>query len=141
MNDSFIDSNVFIYLLDETGDPRRAMAETVVFNALAQGDSCISFQVVQETLSVYTQRAPRLVAPADAGHFFNQFLDPLWTVMPSAALYRRALSLQARYGYHFYDSLIIAAALEAGCRRLLTEDLQDGQTVEGLTIENPFAGL
>ena len=38
----------------------------------------------------------------------------------------------------FYDSLIVAAALEAGCTRLLSEDLQHGQQIEGLTIENPF---
>jgi len=42
------------------------------------------------------------------------------------------------YRYGFYDSLIIAAALEAGCTRLLTEDMQDGQRIETLTIENPF---
>jgi predicted nucleic acid-binding protein len=42
------------------------------------------------------------------------------------------------YRYRFYDSLIIAAALASGCIRLLSEDLQDGQRIEGLTIENPF---
>ena len=77
----------------------------------------------------------------DAGRFFDRFLEPLWTVMPSASLYLRAFSIRARYRYGFYDSLIIAAALEAGCRRLLTEDMQAGQTIEGLTIENPFAGV
>ena len=139
MSDRFIDSNVFVYLIDETGDPRRGVAESVVLEALRQGDTCISFQVVQETLNVYTQRAPRLVAPADAGRFFDRFLQPLWTVMPTAELYRRALAIQARYRYHFYDSLIIAAALEGGCARLLTEDMQHGQVIDGLTIENPFA--
>jgi len=138
MSDSFIDTNVFVYLIDETGDPRRDVAETLVLDALRQRVACISFQVVQETLSVYTQRALRLVSAADAGRFFDRFLEPLWTVMPSAALYRRALTIQARYRYHFYDSLIIASALEAGCKRLLTEDMQSGQMIEGLTIENPF---
>lgn len=59
-------------------------------------------------------------------------------VMPSSALYGRALELQARYHYSFYDSLILAAALESGCTRVLSEDLQDCQRIEGLTIENPF---
>ena len=57
---------------------------------------------------------------------------------PSAALYTTALHLKARWQLAFYDSLIVAAALEAGCKRLLTEDLQDGQRIEGLRIENPF---
>ena len=58
--------------------------------------------------------------------------------MPSHALYRRALEIQARYRYGFYDSLIIAAALEAGCQRLLSEDMQHGQQIEHLRIVNPF---
>ncbi|WP_411728328.1 PIN domain-containing protein [Methyloglobulus sp.] len=58
--------------------------------------------------------------------------------MPSLALYRRGLDLQSRFGFSFYDSLIVAAALESDCTRLYTEDLQHGQKIEGLTIENPF---
>ena len=58
--------------------------------------------------------------------------------MPSHALYRRALEIQTRYGYGFYDSLIIAAALEAGCQHLLSEDMQHGQQIEQLRIVNPF---
>jgi predicted nucleic acid-binding protein len=53
-------------------------------------------------------------------------------------LYQRALDIQARYHYGFYDALIIAAALDAGCTRLYSEDLQHGQRIERLTIENPF---
>jgi predicted nucleic acid-binding protein len=53
-------------------------------------------------------------------------------------LYQRALDIQARYHFGFYDALIIAAALEAGCTRLYSEDLQHGQRIERLTIENPF---
>jgi predicted nucleic acid-binding protein len=52
-----------------------------------------------------------------------------------------ALDLQTRYRYGFYDSLVIAAALDAGCTRLYSEDLQDGQRIEGLTVENPFREL
>jgi predicted nucleic acid-binding protein len=59
--------------------------------------------------------------------------------MPSTALYIRAVEVRTRYRYSFYDSLIIAAALEAGCTRLYSEDLQHGQRIERLTIVNPFA--
>jgi predicted nucleic acid-binding protein len=50
----------------------------------------------------------------------------------------KALYLAERYGYSIFDSLIIAAALHAGARTLYSEDMQDGQTIEGLTIRNPF---
>ncbi len=70
--------------------------------------------------------------------FLQQVLVPLWRISPSQALYDRALDLQARYRFGFYDALIIAAALDAGCTRLYSEALKDGQQIEGLTIENPF---
>ena len=55
------------------------------------------------------------------------------------ATHEMALRLATRDGFAFYDALIVAAALEAGCGTLLTEDMQDGRTVEGrLTIRNPF---
>ena len=59
-------------------------------------------------------------------------------MFPSFALYERAISLQERWRFTFYDSLIIAAALEASCEVLYTEDLQDGQEIESLTIVDPF---
>jgi predicted nucleic acid-binding protein len=58
--------------------------------------------------------------------------------MPIQKLYLRALDIQDRYHFGFYDSLIVSAALQAGCNRLYSEDLQHRQRIEGLTIENPF---
>ena len=60
-------------------------------------------------------------------------------ILPTPELYRSGLRVQARYGYRFYDSLVVAAALQAGCTTLYSEDMQDGQRIEGLTIRNPFA--
>ena len=57
----------------------------------------------------------------------------------TAATHEAALGIAERLGYQVYDSLIIASALEAGCATLYSEDMQDGQVVEGrLTIRNPF---
>jgi len=65
-------------------------------------------------------------------------LAPLLRVSASVALYQRALDVQARWRFGFHDSLIVAAALTAGCTRLLSEDLQHGQRIETLTIHDPF---
>jgi predicted nucleic acid-binding protein len=65
-------------------------------------------------------------------------LSPLLRIYPSVVLYRRSLNIQSRYQYSFYDSLIIAAALEAGCKTLYSEDMQHGQRIEQVTIKNPF---
>lgn len=140
MSGEFIDSNVFVYLFDETNPGKRQTAEGLIHAALETGTASISFQVIQETLNVITRK---LVTPAsgdDARRFLDQVLIPLWRIMPSQGLYHRSLDIQARYGYGFYDALIIAAALDAGCTRLYSEDLQHGQEIDALTIENPFRG-
>ena len=138
MSVDFLDSNVFIYLFDPTNDRKRTIARGLIDSAIETDCGCISFQVVQETLRVVTGKLPKPLAPDAAQAFLQHSLLPLWRVMPSPALYATALRLQARWQLAFYDSLIVAAALEAGCRRLLTEDLQDGQRIDGLLIENPF---
>jgi predicted nucleic acid-binding protein len=138
MRDDFIDSNVFVYLFDEADERKREIADGIVGSALQAHTASISFQVVQEILNVVTRKLPTPMTAEDAGRFLEQVLEPLWRVSPSPALYLRALGIQARYRFSFHDSLIIAAALDAGCSRLYSEDLQDGQRIEGLTIENPF---
>ncbi|MDE0152239.1 MAG: hypothetical protein OXN23_00020 [Gammaproteobacteria bacterium] len=66
----------------------------------------------------------------------REILDPVFPL--GAATHTKALSLAQSYGFGFYDCLIISSALEAECDILLTEDLQDGQRIENLTVVNPF---
>ena len=134
----FLDSNVFIYLFDTQDDRKRGIAQGLVERALGNDSACISHQVVQETLNVVTRKLVPPLPPEAAQRFMEHSLLPLWRVMPSAALYAKALGLRARWQLSFDDALIVAAALEAGCKRLLSEDLQHGLRIEGLRIENPF---
>ena len=138
MSADFLDSNVFIYMFDATQPSKQARARQLIDAAIDNDRGCISFQVVQEVLRVITSKLPQPATLESAQRFLQCSLQPLWRVMPSAALYEKCLQLQARWQLSFYDALIVAAALEAGCKRLVTEDLQDGQRIEGLRIENPF---
>ena len=140
MSVDFFDSNVFVYLFDETNDYKRTSAERLIVQALEANNACISFQVVQETLNVLTRKLKPAVTEPNAQRFLESVLQPLWRVMPSLTLYQRGLSLQARYKLSFYDAMIVAAALEAGCKRLLSEDMQHGLKIEKLVITNPFLG-
>jgi predicted nucleic acid-binding protein len=136
MSGDFLDSNVILYVFVPGDRHKQLIAEGVIQEAL-ESDASISFQVVQEVLNRVTRQdvqEPRL----EAELILNNILLPMWKVMPSENLYRRALATQTRHRYSFYDSLIIAAALEAGCTRLYSEDLQHGQRIETLTITNPF---
>lgn len=138
MSADFIDSNVLVYLFDETDSRKYAVAERLVRDGL-DGKAAISYQVVQETLNVLTRKLPNAATPEHARAFLAGVLEPLWRVMPSPGLFRRGLEISERYGYSFYNSMIIAAALQAGSSRLYSEDLQHTQRIEGLTILNPFA--
>jgi predicted nucleic acid-binding protein len=136
MSVDFIDSNVFIYLFDEVDERKRSTAEAIVHGALAGGTGVISFQVVQETLNVLTRKLG--AQPHDARRFLDAVLAPLWSVAPSPSLYADALDVRVRFQFSFYDSLIVASAIAGGCVRLLSEDLQAGQSIRGLTVVDPF---
>ena len=128
----FFDSNVLIYTLAEN-DSREAIAARL----LAMGGT-ISVQVLNEFADV-ARRKLRLSWPE-----VTQALDGIRALcsppMPiTLATHEAALGIADRLGYRFYDSQIIASALEAGCTTLYSEDMQDGQRIEGgLTIRNPF---
>ena len=134
----FLDSNVLVNLFDNKDARRRDIAQQLVLGAHDKGTALISFQVVQETLHVLTRKLRPPMRVDDAQDVLRDLLTPLWQVHPNPALYAKALALQDSLGFSFYDSLIVAAALQAGCKRLLTEDLQHGQRIEGLRVENPF---
>ena len=134
--DEFLDTNVLVYSVDSESPEKRQRALELVNRSVTGRTGCISFQVVQETLNVLIRKTE---TPVDRIlEMLEVVLIPLWQVYPSAALYQDAISIQGRYGFSFYDSLVVAAALEAGCARLYSEDLQHGQQIRGLTIINPF---
>jgi predicted nucleic acid-binding protein len=128
----FLDTNVLLYAALQP-DPRSEAARAL----LAQG-GMVSVQVLNEFAAV-ARRKLRRPWPE-----ITQALEAIRTLCPapwplSLATHDAALGLAARTGYQFYDALILAAALEAGCTTLFTEDLQDGQLIEGrLTLRNPF---
>ncbi len=134
--EDFLDTNIFVYMFDDTDDIKRRRAEQLVRRGIEAGTGRISYQVVQETLNVATRRLG--FSHSDSRTLLADVLAPLWTVHPSRALYERGLALRDRYGFSFYDSMIVAGAVESGCARLYSEDLQHGQRIQSLTIENPF---
>lgn len=134
----FLDTNIFIYTFDNREPKKQARAQDLVSDALTRGRGVISYQVVQEFLSVATQKFANPLSESDALLYLDRVLGPLCEVLPTLALYRHTIGLAARWKYSFYDSLIIAAALQSECKILYSEDLQHGQEVEGVTLMNPF---
>jgi len=115
-------------------DPRTKKAEEL----LASGGA-LSVQVLNEFVSVARRKI--LMSWSDVREALDVFrvLCPL-PVPVTIEIHETALEIAQKYGYSVYDALVIAAALEAGCATLYSEDLHDGQTIDGkLTIRNPFA--
>ncbi len=134
----FIDTNLFIYQMEALDERKATIADNIIRKGIETRNASISFQVVQECLNTVLRKAEIPLTTDETKHYLENVLAPLFRVSASLSLYHRALDVQARYRYGFYDSLIVAAALDAGCTRLYSEDFQDGQRIESLTIENPF---
>jgi len=134
----FIDTNIFVYSFDQTAPAKARVASQLIRKALTTQKGVISFQVAQEFFNVALRRFAHPMNTAEAEQYFTITLRPLLTVHSSPALYLDALHLQARHQLSWYDSLIIAAAQQAECGVLLTEDLQHGQNFGDVRVENPF---
>jgi predicted nucleic acid-binding protein len=131
--EAFFDSNVLIYAVAQ-GDPRNARAEEL----LASG-GMISVQILNEFVSVARRKI--LMPWRDVIGALDAFRVLCPSPLPiTIEMHRAALKIAEQHGYGIYDALVVAAALEAGCAILYSEDFQDGQTIERqLTIRNPFA--
>lgn len=134
--ENFLDTNILVYFLDETDIRKHRIASELVHRSVEDETGCISYQVVQETINVMIRKLD--ATPERIQAFLDDILQPLWRVGASPDLYKLGVTLQARYGFSFYDSLVVAAALEADCTRVYTEDMQHGQRIGSMTIENPF---
>lgn len=129
----FFDTTVLIYAVARN-DPRAAAAEEL----LARGGT-VSIQVLNEFVAVARRK---LRMP------WEEIIEALGAIRVLCAAsvaitidtHDAALRIAQRYGFHIYDSLIVAAAIEAGCTTLYSEDLQHGQTIGPVTIRNPFRG-
>jgi predicted nucleic acid-binding protein len=128
----FIDTNVLLYLL--SADPAKAdRAEAMV------GDGgVVSVQVLNEFASVTSRKLGMSIAETRESLAVVRALCA--TVPVTEDTHEKGLEIAERYGFAVYDAMIVASALLAGCKTLYSEDLQDGQRIDGrVTVRNPFS--
>lgn len=135
---AFLDTNIFVYSFDGSAPQKAKVAKRLIAEALQRGSGLISYQVVQEFLNVAMKRFTPVFSADDGERYFLTVFRPLLAVHSSPVLYQQALRFKERYRLAWYDSLIVAGAVESGCQTLFTEDLQHGMKVEGLEVKNPF---
>ena len=135
----FLDTNIFIYTFDSKAPAKAKKAAHLIRRAADTGEGIISYQVVQEFFNVALRRFPQPMNASEAEQYLITVLRPLLAVHSSPAIYFEALRIAEKHRLSWYDSLIVAAALEGQCEKLYSEDLQHGRTIENLRIENPFS--
>lgn len=134
----FLDTNLFVYAFDQESPDKQARANALIKVALEERAGRISFQVIQEFMNVATRKFKTPLSSSDCEKYLYTVLAPLCEVFPGIDLYVRGLDFMERWRLSFYDALIVAAALQAECRILYSEDLQHGLKIQDLTIRNPF---
>lgn len=134
----FIDTNVFVYSFAPQQSAKYKKAIQLIGEALEDGVGLISSQVVQEFLNVALHKFKKPLTWDEAHLYFEEVLAPMCGIYPDPGMYRKALQIRHETGYHFYDALIVASAIEGGCKILYSEDLQNGRNISGLQIKNPF---
>lgn len=134
----FLDTDVFAYSFDTTAPAKARKAALLIRRAADSGQGVVSYQVVQEFFNIALRRFPQPMAMAEAEQYLITVFRPLLAIHSSPALYVEGLRIGAKHRFSWYDSLIVAAALEAQCETLFSEDLQHGREIEGLKIQNPF---
>jgi predicted nucleic acid-binding protein len=132
---AFLDSNILLYC-DDSGSPAKQFrALKLVLDHQRQKTGVVSLQVLQEYFVNATRKLGLDVRLARQKiEVFTRF----HVVEPSTNDVLAAIDLHLLHGYSFWDSLVIHSASRAGCRELLSEDMQHGQIIDGVRIVNPF---
>ena len=134
---TFVDTNIIIYAYDAMAGAKHETAKKIFVELWQSGLGVLSTQVLQEFFVNVVQKIPKPIHVDQAEYIIKDFLTWDVVVNDDHALLE-AIAIYKKYGYSFWDSLIIDAALKGGAKILLTEDLSDGQVIEGIMIQNPF---
>ena len=113
------------------------MAFSVVERLWEEESGVISTQILQEFYITVTRKVKEPLKPADAREIVRNYLAwPVQVNDPEMTI--QASEIEEKNGISFWDALIVAAALRLKAKRILTEDLNHGQVIEGIVIENPL---
>lgn len=134
---AFVDTNVLVYARQDRELTKQSVAAGWLEHLWASDSGRVSTQVLNEYYVTITRKVDPPAAIEDARADVGDFAS--WRpVGIDEELIAAAWDIEDRYGFHFWDALVVAAAKASGCDTLLTEDLQDGQDLDGLLVVNPF---
>lgn len=133
---TFLDTNVLVYTVDDADPAKKNIARTLLAETT---ELVLSAQVLNEFYVTITRKLSPAVAPEQALELVRRL-----ALLPCGAideqLVQRAIAAAQRWQLSYWDALVLEAARQAGCARILTEDLTHGAVYDGVRIENPFRG-
>ena len=133
----FVDTNVLVYACDSSDPTKQQTALTLISNVATGGEGVISAQVLGEFFHATVIR--RKLLPSDeAERAVLAFQAALIVAAIEPQLVADAIKIHRRYQTRYWDSLIIATAAHEGCVEIASEDLNDGQSYNGVVVRNPF---
>ena len=133
----FVDTNLLVYAYDSSAGKKWKTSSEVLSLLWTHRTGVLSTQVIQELFVSLTQKVKNPILPRAAKEIISDLLRwPL--VVNDGGNILRAVDLQIKYHFSFWDSLILQAAITSKSEFLLSEDFQDGQVIESVTILNPF---
>lgn len=131
----FLDTNLFVYADDIDAGAKRDRAQKLLKELIGDGRAVLSTQVLQEFFVIATRK---LGVAAEIARRKVELMARLDLVQIRPELILGAIDLHRLRALSFWDALIVRSAVAAGCARVLTEDMQHGEVIDGVRIENPF---
>ena len=136
---TFVDTNVLIYAHDLDAGKKHQIAKTALDELWSERTGVLSVQVLQEFYVNVTRKIPTPLSKNSARLVVNSY--SIWCTETSPNEVSTAFRIEDESGIRFWNALIVSSAVKSGAARILSEDLNDGQRIAGLLIENPFAKI
>jgi predicted nucleic acid-binding protein len=132
----FIDTNIFVYTVDKFDKRKQEIARKLVKEAVLNDTAVISTQVLQEFYNACTVKLH--MKPLKVKGYIHNYIENIEVVQNGSTIIERGIDISIISHISFGDALLIAAAESSNCVELITEDLNDGQIINGVKIRNPF---
>lgn len=133
---SFVDTNILLYAEDRDDKEKHKLSRDLLRRLWTHQDGVVSVQVLQE-FYVNVRKGNKRLSDKQAREVIQEYLT--WTVVENTgALLTAAIALHQKHQLSFWDAMIVQAAIDSGCSKLYTEDLNHGQRFGSVAIVNPF---
>ncbi len=136
----FVDTNILVYGQDKDAGQKHQIAQNLLTDLWNSRSGVLSVQVLQEFYVTLTRKVSHPLSPSTVRNLIRDYIS--WQVeVNDTRSILNASRIEENYKISFWDALIVSAASKANVSKILTEDLQPGQVIEGILIENPFQDL